>query len=276
MTSPPRIGGRLRSKPGRKLHLADYLRETSQLPPLTIDYSPAALPALRRIDLNQSLGDCVIAAGDHLVGVWTGNAGQPPWQPTDGQVLADYEAIGGYVPGQPKTDRGADERTALDYWQAHGFRDGSPLTAWCSVNPGDQAEVERAVWLFEGLLLGMELPDPWITPFPSADGFVWDALPPDPSNGHAVCAVGYSAEGLKIATWGLLGTLTWPALASLCAASAGGELYALLSPSIMARASQRSPEGLDWEQLQADFAALTPPRGATGCALGRAWRRLLG
>jgi hypothetical protein len=36
----------------------------------------------------------------------------------------------------------------------------------------------------------------------------------------------------------------------------GGEAYVVLTQDILNQASQMSPLGLDWAQLQADFAAL--------------------
>ena len=70
-------------------------------------------------------------------------------------------------------------------------------------------ECQTALWLFENLYFGLELPDAWINPMPSASGFVWDAAgAPDPDNGQCVVGVGYTAAGITIDTWGMTGLMT--------------------------------------------------------------------
>src|SRR5208337_2448702 len=60
-------------------------------PPDKIDWTPAALACLKLLFLNDQLGDCVIAAIMHALGVWTGNAGNLITA-NNAQVLAAYEA----------------------------------------------------------------------------------------------------------------------------------------------------------------------------------------
>src|SRR5437764_428899 len=74
--------------------------------------------------------------------------------------------------------------------------------------------VKQAVFLFETLAIAVNLPDAWINPFPSRDGFIWGpAGSPDPSNGHEFTCYGYDANGLLIRSWGLKGHMPWAALA---------------------------------------------------------------
>ncbi len=224
-------------------------------PPASVDYSKPAGAALAAIYGNDQLGDCVIAAGYHVVAVETANAGKL-FTATAQQILTDYGTIGGYVPSKPETDNGCDEQTALNYWQQHGFADGTKLLGWLSVDAANRQQVEQALYLFENLFFGIELPDAWVNPFPAASGFTWDVGPPNPDNGHAVCGVGYGTAGVLIDTWGMLGTLTWSAISSLCGSGAGGELYTLLSPDQIAKGMQKAPNGFDWRALIADFDAL--------------------
>ena len=53
--------------------------------------------------LNDSLGDCVIAAMAHMIMQWSyyASGGSGMYTPTDQQVLAAYEILGGYQPGNP-------------------------------------------------------------------------------------------------------------------------------------------------------------------------------
>ena len=264
--------GRRRPPPGRpKLHLHNYLLSALPTPPATCDYSSAAQAALSKVYLNDQLGDCVIAGGLHVRGVTSGNAGTPILF-SDAQVTQDYSAIGGYVPGDPRTDNGCNEQDALNYWTSTGFPDGIKLNGWLAVDATNQQELQTALWLFENLYHGVELPDDWVgKDMPQANGFVWDvAGSPDPGNGHCIMSCGYSAAGLWTDTWGLLGTVTWAALAQYMVPDAGGACYVLLSPDMIAAAQQIAPNGINWAQLIADFDALggtlpvpTPPPAPT-------------
>ena len=251
--------GRNRPPAGRKkLHLRNYMMAELPTPPPSCSYVPRATGPLSQVYLNDRLRDCVIACMARLVGLFTGNAGAPPVQFTPAQIIALYSAIGGYVSGDESTDNGCDEQSALAYWQATGAPPGAnKIAAWVAVDGTKPAEYRAAMWLFENLVFGVELPDDWISPFPSAPGFVWDvAGDPDPDNGHCFCGVGYTESGVLIDTWGMVGTVTDAAILKYAAAPGGGELYTVLSPEIIARATAKAPNGYDWEQLQADFAAL--------------------
>jgi hypothetical protein len=249
--------GRVRPKPGgKKLRLRDYLKVAAlPTPPSSVDYSAPAAPVLADVFENDQLGDCVIAGGYHVVGVATGGAGDL-FHATDAQIVADYSAIGGYVPGNASTDNGCDEETALNYWTSTGFADGTKLAGWLAVDATNQGECMLALFLFEHLYFGIELPDAWISPFPSSPGFVWDVGTPDANNGHCVMGVGYDQVGVTIDTWGMLGKLTWAAIAALCVPDAGGELYVMLTPDQVAKATQAAPNSLSWTQLLADFQTM--------------------
>jgi hypothetical protein len=245
---------------GPRLSLRSYLKLLAP-PPLSADYTAKATTALAEMYLNDQLGDCVIAGGYHAVGVETGNAGDL-FLATAAQITADYSAIGGYVPGNSSTDNGCDELTALNYWGHTGFADGTKLIGYLAVDPSNQQEVESAIYLFENLFCCMELPSAWITPMPSASGFTWDvAGAPVPDNGHCVAGVGYGPAGVTISSWGMLGTLTWAAVAEYTAASNGGSLYVMLSPDQLAKGQVKAPNGVDWVSLIEDFNAMgaNPP-----------------
>jgi hypothetical protein len=250
--------GRKRPTPGApKLCLSKYLKTVAlPTPPASCNYTAKAANALSNMYLNDQLGDCVIAGGYHIVGTETGNATGTPFVATSAQIIADYSAIGGYVLGNPATDQGCDEQTAMNYWKSHGFADGTKISGWLSVDATNQTEVMQAMYLFENLLFGLELPDAWINPTPSASGFVWGDGQPDPDNGHCIIGVGYNSTGVQIDTWGMIGTVTWAAVSHLCSAAGGGELYVLLTPDQIAKGQQVAPNGVAWSALIADFDAL--------------------
>jgi hypothetical protein len=237
------------------LRLSKYLRATLPAPPSTLDLTPPALVALRDVMQNDVLGDCVIACGGHLVATLTGNGGSL-FHATPAEITTQYEKIGGYVPGDPSTDQGCNISTALSYWTANGLTDGTKLLGSLSVDPTNEAELKAAMWLFENLVFGIELPDAWVNPFPSGDGFVWDVGTPDENNGHCVCGVGYSSKGILIDSWGLFGTLTYAAIAKLCAAADNGEVHVTISTDLLIKGQTRAPNGLDWSSLIADFDSI--------------------
>jgi hypothetical protein len=226
--------------------------------PNTVDWTPKALTCLQQLFMNDSLGDCVIAAIMHALGIWTGNAGTLVTA-TQAQVLSAYEAIGGYVPGQPNTDNGCNIQTMFSYFMNNTLPDGSKLLGYVGVDPTNPTQVIRAINLFENLILGLALPDAWISPFPSANGFVWDVAGNiDPNNGHCIVGgggslpgfkvVGYTAEGVVICTWGLLGIITWAALAKYAVNANSGECYSVLNEDILTK-NGSAPNGFNWLAL---------------------------
>ena len=241
---------------GPHFKLANYLRASLPAPPASCDYSPAAASALAQMYGNDILGDCVIAGGYHIVGVETGNAGKP-FIATEAQIEKDYGAIGGYVPGDPSTDQGCDEVTAMNYWQNKGFADGTRSLGWLALDPNNKTEIMQAIYLFENCMFGVELPDGWVNPMPGASGFTWDvAGSPDPENGHCFVGCGYGSAGVKISTWGMLGTDTWAAVKKYCAASANGQLLVLITPDQLAKGQAKAPNGVAWTDLIADFDSM--------------------
>jgi hypothetical protein len=226
-------------------------------PPETLDLSPAARALLALVLGNANYGDCVFAAGYHIIGCETANAGDPV--KGDPQLsewaLADYSAVTGFDPSKPETDRGTDPATALDYWKAVGFRDGTKLAGHVELNAANPLQLRQAVAITGNAFIAMDLPDEWVAAIQGmAPGFTWDkAGAPNPNNGHMVMAVGYTADGLIIDTWGMLGLLTWAALAAYGTRKGGGEVYSLLTPDQVSRAREIAPNGLDWHAIVTAF-----------------------
>jgi Putative peptidoglycan binding domain len=257
--------GRKRPKAtGPRLKLGRYLQVSLPTPPPSVDYSGKGQPALSNPYLNDKLHDCVIAGGYHIVATETGNADRI-FAATDQQIIADYSAIGGYVPGNDSTDQGCDEPTALNYWVEHGFANGTRPLGWLAVDATNPLQLKTALWLFENLDFGVELPAPWLNPAPSSNGFRWDvAGDPDPENGHCIIGVGYNNDGVQVDTWGLIGTVTWAALAKYFTPSVYGSAYVLLTPDQISSGQSKAPNGVSWAALIADFDAMggnVPPVG---------------
>ena len=232
---------------GPRLKLRNYLRDLPP-PPATFDFSGPALPAISQMYDNDSLGDCVIACMQHTVGVLTANATGTPVIFSDADTIANYSAIGGYVPGDPSSDQGCDEVTALNFWQQHGIQSHYILGS-LDVDPTNPLEVRTALYYFENLIYGIPLPDRWLTnPQP---GFVWDAAQPDPRNGHCVGGVAAKPGAIQVMTWGFTGWITDAAHAVDVQ-----ELHVVLSKESINAASQKAGNGIAWPQLIADWDAI--------------------
>ena len=243
---------------GPRLSLRNYLMRALPPPPASIDYTAKAKDFLAQILGNQELGDCTCAGIFHTGGALLGNVDAPiPF--TQDDAIGLYERACGYDPADPSTDQGGDEQTVLNYVMRNGLLpDGShKIAAWMAVDGKNQEQVSNAIYLFENVYFGVELPDAWTATMPSADGFIWDvAGDPDPGQGHCFVGLGYDAKGIIIDTWGMIGKITWAAVAKYASTSGSGELYTVLGPDSIAKASGRAPNGFDLTQLQADIQAI--------------------
>ena len=251
--------GRLRPRArGPRLSLGNYLLASLPAPPATVDYSSKGKDFLSRILGNDTLGDCTAAGAFHTGGLFLANAGVTPVPFTEAEVIAFYSATSGYVPGDPDTDNGADEVTVLNYWKQTGLIPGQhKITGYMAVDPTNKIEQQQAMWLFESLYFGIELPDAWVNPMPGASGFVWDvAGGANPNYGHCFVGVGYNAQGVQIDSWGMIGTITWGAINKYCRPSPGGELYTILGPDSISKATAKNAAGFDATQLLADLQAI--------------------
>ena len=255
--------GRNRPAARPKLRLGDYLdRAALPAPPPVIHWTYAAddRPGLFNILANDSLGDCTSAGAGHIVDMFRGNAAHalPTQAVTEAEAVAFYSKSTGYVPGDPSTDRGGDEIAVLDCWKNQGyFADGSgKIAGYVGVDAANVEQVKQAIWVFGNVYFGVELPDAWLRPPPRGNGFTWDAADdPDPSNGHCFVGLAYNDNGVIIDTWGMIGTVTWAAVAKY-AAQPAGELYTVLSQDWIDKASGKAPNGFDFAALQADLATL--------------------
>lgn len=251
--------GRRRPSSRPKLRLRNYISHAHlPAPPATMDYSAKAAKSLAELYGNDQLGDCVIAMLGHCEGVLTGNAGSELIVPM-ADIIDEYAAACGFDPSggmnNNPTDQGCDESAVLDYWKNRGFPAGKhKIVGWIGVDATKPEEYQAALWLFENLCFGVELPDAWVNPMPDVSGFTWDvAGEPDPENGHAFLGVGYDQHGVTISTWGMLGKITVNAMRKYAVSSANGALYSVLSQDMLQQGVQRAPNGVDWDALVQDL-----------------------
>ena len=201
--------------------------------------------------MNDNLGDCVEAAKGHAEQVWGLCNGRMVTVP-DSTILANYEAIGGYVPGDPSTDNGEDELGSLTAWRksAGGL---TSISAFAAIDPQTQAHVQSGIYLFGLAYIGFNVPQSAMDQ--NAAGQTWDTVSNDGGivGGHAVVVPMYDAAAnlLTCITWGMRQKMTWRFWTTYV-----DEAYVLLSPSWLGTRGV-DPSGFNMAALQADLAAVT-------------------
>jgi hypothetical protein len=242
------------------LRLRDYLRfGATAAPPDTLDLSGKATSAIAQMYLNDQDGDCVIAAVEHEIGIYTGNESGTPVIATDAETGNSYTTICG--PG----DNGCVITDVLDYTKATGLTLAGAVHKYddyVSVDWTNWLELQVAMVLFGPLTFGINLPQGWTTA-PN----LWDVVTgaaAQIAGGHCVCSCGYNKSGVPICTWASTRTITKAALVNPAWVE---ECYAQLSPDWYSN-GDLDPFGVDKVALQADLAALRggqvppiPPRG---------------
>ena len=236
------------------LHLRKYmmLQAMPAVPATTGARYEKTMDVVGRIYGNDRYGCCTKAGQAHLIGFFTGIANPPATVFTDQQVIDDYLRLTG---GQ---DTGLDEVTVLEDWRDNktaplGIQHN--IDGFASVDASNVNSVKFAIDAFPNAYLGLELPNAYVSPFPSASGFTWDvAGDPNPDNGHAIIASDYSEQGIIVWTWGMWGTMTWEAVGKYLTAAAGGAFYVLLTEEAVSKAEQKTVSGFDFTQLKTDMA----------------------
>jgi hypothetical protein len=273
--------GRNRPHPARlerQPAFAKYRTSTPLIVPDGFDYSLLCADALHTMLANgpdpsvtvsasvaeQGLGDCTCAGPAHGVDIWTAG-GDAPVTITADQTIKLYELSCGYVLNDESTDQGGDELTVLDYIQAHGI-DGNGLHQIAGTASGDATniqELREGTFLTGAALFCLELPNPYVNPFPAEDA-VWDiAGPPNPNQGHCIlgrgafttnCPNGKPAFG--VVTWGGYVWFTTDAIAYYCATKQGGSVNYGLTKEWVAKARGTAPNALAEDVLESDFEGI--------------------
>jgi hypothetical protein len=227
----------------------DFPHVKSSPPPDRVDYAAKAMPALKRMYLNDRYGCCVISGKAHALGVWSGNDADSGGliQATDEEIYSQYQSICG--PG----DNGCVITQVYDVMRAKGFRAGGrtyPIDGYCAIDNRSQLEAMVGVYAFGANTIGIDLPQAWLD---SKEGGVWDVTDSSIVGGHDVTVVAYNGQGVVISTWGGLRTITWRAFTTRTWVN---EFYVPLAPSWYGN-DKLAPNGIDVKTLMADLSKLS-------------------
>jgi hypothetical protein len=215
-------------------------------PPASTSWRAKAGDSLKRMYLNDTYGDCVIAGKYHCVGVWTANESGTAAQGTDQEVLSAYHTICG--PG----DNGCVITDVLDAFKKTGLKFNGVthlIDDYVSVDWTNKNLVQVAIELFGCITYGVDLPSAWTS---GGDGSTWDVTNTRSVGGHDIPGIDYDSNGVWIATWGGTRLMTWAAETSKRYVT---ECECALSPDWYANGNL-APNGIDVASLRADLVKL--------------------
>lgn len=250
--------GSTRVLPTLSYHI-DKKKRTKALPPYT-NWGARSAASDAQTYGNTQQGDCVIASALHRVGGWTGNETGTPAMSSDSEALQTYAKICG------RGDPGCVITDVLDVAVSTGLPLGGvmhKISGYVAVDWTNKEELQTALAIFgPSVNIGFNLPAAYYDNA-AASGFLWDVLSSaqmaDIVGGHDVMFGDYGSSGVLLRTWGMIGTLTYAALAQPGLVT---ECYCSLSPDWTSLGGV-APNGLNVATLTADLTLLgqgtTPP-----------------
>ena len=155
---------------------------------------------------NANYSDCVFAGAAHETMIWNVGAGRHRTPFLTKDVLADYSAVTGFNPKDPRTDQGTDMAAAAKYRQDVGVRDAQgvrhKIDCYLALKIGNLEQLVAAMYLFGAVGIGVQLPSGADSQFDNKQP--WDVpAKPDIVGGHYVVGVGRNAaDNLVVITWG--------------------------------------------------------------------------
>jgi hypothetical protein len=227
-----------------RLHLSPHL--TAVTPPPSVDWYSEVLRW--PMYLNDQIGDCTEAMVGHIIENTSTYGLRSGIQITDTFVLAAYERVSGYFPGDPSTDQGAVLQDVYGDWRKTGVG-GHKALCFAQVNHERLDEIKLAVEQFGAVGLGITVTDRMMADFDA--GLPWRSAVGDVLGGHAVPIVGYDAEMVYVVTWGRVQPMAWGVLVHRT-----DEAWVAVLPEWFSAAGV-DPGGVDLYGLGEDFARLT-------------------
>ena len=228
---------------GRTLKLKDFLKPDLAYP-AACDLTMGLTPDTDDLG-NKEVGCCAVAGPGHFVR-WEDQFVQRPERVQADDVLREYSALTGYVPGDASTDTGTYAIDVMKRWRNVSLF-GSQIEAYALVDTYNADEIAKATFLLGGVFLCFSLP----RKVKSGDIFsatVWDVADDDGgvAGGHLVWRYGDPVN-----SWGLP-ILVMPAFIARYAY----EAWAVVSAESV-QPWGRAFSGLDIVGLRAALAAVT-------------------
>ena len=234
-----KLGKLPKKSDSRNLQFSKYLK-AGVLPhvPSTVDYSDKI--SQWGMMLNDTIGDCTIAAAGHLIEAWSDGKIIVP----DPTIQSVYSAISGYDPVTGKNDNGCAELDVLNYWHNTGINNDK-IGAFTEVDIKNTTDIKTALYLFNGLYIGVSLPES--APDEFHENVPWTIVPGSPvEGGHAIILVGFDRHYFYAVTWGAIVSIVPAWLTKYM-----DEAYAIISNDYFTGA--KTAEGFDIASLTNDL-----------------------
>jgi hypothetical protein len=240
-----KLGRKAIKTDSRTLKFAKYLTASLPAAPDKIDWTKGT--AQWGMMLNDTLGDCTIAALGHAVQVWTLNSAGAMATISDESIRLAYERWCGYHPGNDATDCGGIPLDVLTDFKKMGL-EGHKLNGFASASPSDLAEIKQGINLFCGAYIGMEVPKFIID---NEDLVDWDVknLDEEIEGGHEVYCTGYGNGKFDFISWGKNYTMTEAYFQKYV-----DDAKILLGADLIGK--NGSPEGFNMNQLLVDLSLI--------------------
>ena len=241
----------------RTLQLAKYIPEGAlAAPPVSENFAKNVKrwPMM----LNDRLGDCTCACVGHMLQQWTTYTTSSPNVLPDATIEKLYEAVGGYNPSDPNSDKGAVILNVLNYWRKTGVA-GDKILAFAGLEPQNHEQIKDSIVLFGNCYIGVQLP------LSAQNQSVWSVPPGGPHGqgapgswgGHAIPIVAYDNRGVTVVTWGALKKVTWQFIDTYC-----DEAFAVLSTDWINKVTKLTPDKFDLDTLQNDLNLIAKAKAA--------------
>jgi hypothetical protein len=243
------------------------LANTSKMPTPPADFGHERLVPQWGMLLNDRLGDCAIAGSLHETMLWNAEAGKTVNLDTTltahNSAAVNYHLVTGYKPGpeienpddagQNPTDQGTDMVHLCSFRRRYGLIDASKtrhkVGAYIALEPGNWEQLKYATYYFDGVGIGIQVPDVYQQDF--AEHKPWDKVAnPNIEGGHYITAVAWHNNMVNLVTWGSIQPMTQAGYEEF-----NDETYAYLTQEKLK--SGVDLEGFNFKQLTADLQDLT-------------------
>jgi hypothetical protein len=209
MTEQQYALGKLPARNTVRFKMRDYIPESFLPPQPAGDFGHSELISDWQVLGNNDWGDCAIAGPYHGEMLFNAVGGRSINVNT-ACVLDAYSAITNFdinagPPGKNPTDRGSNVESVAEYWRTVGLTDASGINhkidAYIALEPGNLDELYMAMYLFDGVGIGVNFPQEWMDAFKI--GSSWEALPSYRIvGGHYILGVGRTSGYIDTITWG--------------------------------------------------------------------------
>lgn len=203
--------------------------------------------------LNDQIGCCTMSGAAHVARAVNHFGRNDDTPIPDSAVLTGYEAVSGYKPGKPSTDVGATLQDALGYWRATGLA-GNRIAAFAEIDAQNLPLVRACIAIFGAVYTGMNFPSSAMDQFDA--GKPWSVVKRSSiEGGHCVPIGAYDDQSFACVTWGQVQAMSLDFYSRYF-----DEVWVPIDLDWLTITGS-SPAGLDTDQLNADYLALTGEPG---------------